>query len=50
MFTITTRVPRRSPVYKIADHRGDELEGTFYEQKLRKIINTDAIHMYQLVM
>ena len=42
MFTIKTRVPRRSLVYKIADYRGDELEGTFYEQELRRIFNTDS--------
>ena len=33
IFTVTKRVPRRPPVYKIADYHGEELEGTFYEQE-----------------
>ena len=37
VFTVTKRVPRRSPVYKIADYDSEELEGTFYEsQQIRQ--------------
>ena len=41
--TITKRVfcMRRPPVYKIADYEGNELEGTFYEQKLQKVSKRD---------
>ena len=42
IFTITKLIPRQSPVYKIADYHGDELEGTFYEQELQKVIKTDS--------
>ena len=42
IFTITKLIPRRPPVYKIADYHGDELEGTFYEQELQKVIKTDS--------
>ena len=42
IFTVTKRIPRRPPVYKIADYRGEELEGTFYEQELQNIIKNDS--------
>ena len=42
IFTITKRVPRRPPVYNIADYHGEELEGTFYEQELQSIIKKDT--------
>ena len=41
VFTITKRISRRPPVYKIADYEGEELEGTFYEQELQKVSKTD---------
>ena len=42
VFTVTKRLPRRLPVYKIADYHGEELEGTFYEQELQSIIKKDT--------
>ena len=41
IFTVTKHIPRRPPVYKIADYHG-ELEGTFYEQELQNIIKEDS--------
>ena len=29
-------------MYKIADYHGDELENTFYEPELQKVIKTDS--------
>ena len=40
VFTITKRIRRKPPVYKIVDYHGDELEGTFYEPELQKVIKT----------
>ena len=40
VFTVSKRVPRRPPVYKIADYDGEELAGTFYEQELQKVTKT----------
>jgi hypothetical protein len=40
VFTITKRVPRRPPVYKIADHDSDEVEGVFYEEELQNVTKT----------
>ena len=42
VFTVTKHIPRRPPVYKIADNGGEELEGTFYEQELQKIDKSDS--------
>ena len=36
VFTITERIPRQPPVYRIADYDGEKLDGTFYEQELEK--------------
>lgn len=37
IFTISKRIPRNPPVYKIKEFDGDELEGTFYEQELQRV-------------
>ena len=42
MFTITKRVLRRPPVYKIGDYDEEDLEGTFYEQELQKVNKSDS--------
>ena len=42
IFTVTKRIQRRPPVYKIADYHGEELDGTFYEQELQNIIKKDS--------
>ena len=42
VFTITKRVLRRPPVYKIADFDDEELKGTFYEQELQKVNKSDS--------
>jgi transposase InsO family protein len=34
IFRIITRLPTQPPVYKIADLKGEELEGTFYKEEL----------------
>ena len=38
IFTISKTILRRPPVYKIKDYDGEELQGTFYEQELQKIV------------
>ena len=40
VFTVTKRVPRRPPIYRIADHDSDEVEGVFYEEELQKVTKT----------
>ena len=38
IFTISKTILRRPPVYKIKDYDSEELQGTFYEQELQKIV------------
>ena len=37
IFTISKRIPRNPPVYKVKEFDEDELEGTFYEQELQRV-------------
>ena len=36
-FTISERIPRTPPVYKLKDYDGDIIDGCFYEEELQKI-------------
>jgi hypothetical protein len=40
--TTAKHVPRRPPVYKIANYDGEELEGTSYQQELQKVNKSDS--------
>ena len=46
IFTVSKRIPRNPSVYKLTDYDGEELEGTFYEKELQKIVKTD--NMYEI--
>ena len=37
-YTITRRIPRDQPVYRISDCSGEEVKGTFYEPELQQVI------------
>ena len=37
VFTVSQRIPRRPPVYRIQDFKKETLEGTFYEEELQKV-------------
>lgn len=38
IFTISERLPRNPPVYKLKEFDGEELEGTFYEKELVRVV------------
>ena len=38
VFTISKRIPRNRPVYKLQEYDGDELTGTFYEKELVRVV------------
>ena len=40
VFTISARIRRALPVYRVNDYNGDELRGTFYEYELQKVVKT----------
>jgi hypothetical protein len=44
IFTISKRIPRDPPVYKLNDLDGEELKRTFYEKELQKIIKEDDVY------
>ena len=44
IFTISKQIPRHPPVYKLKDYDGEELQGTFYEPELQKIIKNDDVY------
>jgi hypothetical protein len=37
IFTISKRIPRNPVVYRLKEHDGVELSGTFYEQELQRV-------------
>ncbi|XP_070567254.1 uncharacterized protein [Ptychodera flava] len=41
VFTISGRISDRPPLYKLKDYDGEELEGTFYEQELQRVVKKD---------
>jgi len=48
IFTISKRIPRNPPVYKLKEYDGDELEGTFYEQELQRVITRGKDQTYKI--
>ena len=37
VFTVTERIPRTPPVYKLVDYDGEPVEGSFYEAEMQKV-------------
>ena len=50
MFTISAQIPRQPPVYKLKDYDGEELDGTFYEQELQRVIKSDNLYQIERVV
>jgi hypothetical protein len=50
LFTISERLPRYPPVYRIRDQNGEILEGTFYEEELQKIVKTDDVYVIEKIL
>ena len=42
IFTVSKKIARCSPVYKLKDYDAEELHGTFYETELQKSIKKDV--------
>ena len=43
-------LPRRPPVYKIKDYDGEELQGTFYEKELQRIIKRNDTYEIEKIL
>ena len=50
IFTITERIARKPPVYRLSDFNGDLIFGTFYEYELQKIIKEDDVYRVERVL
>ena len=48
IFTISKRLPRNPPVYKVKEYDGDELEGTFYKQELQHVKTKGKDEVYKI--
>ena len=48
IFTISKRIPRNPPVYKLKEFDGEELEGTFYEQELQRVQTKGEEEVYKI--
>ena len=44
IFTIAARNGKDRPTYKLKDHSGELLEGSFYEEEIQKVIKKDNIY------
>ena len=49
-FTVSAKIHRYPPVYKIKDYDGEEVDGTFYEQELQRVIKTDDMYQVEKVL
>ena len=51
LFTISHRVQGAVPYrYKVQDYHGEELEGTFYESELQKVIKEDDVYEVEEIL
>ena len=50
IFTITERIPRQPPVYRLKDYSGELLEGVFYEAELQKVEKVDDVYLIEKVL
>lgn len=50
IFTVSDRIPRDPPVYKLKDYDGEELKGTFYEQELQRVDKKDDLYEVEKVL
>ena len=50
IFTVSKKVPRNPPVYKLKDYDGEELKGTFYDKELQKVIKHDDMYEVERIL
>ena len=43
IFTISKRIGKEHPIYKLTDDSGETLKGSFCEEELQKVIKEDSI-------
>ena len=50
IFTISQRIDRSPPVYRLKDLMGEDIAGIFYGQELQKVIKTDDVFRVEKVI
>lgn len=50
IFTIVKRIPGNPPTYKLKDYHSEELQGSFYEQELQKIVKKDDEFLIEAIL
>ena len=50
IFTISKRITKERPIYKLTDDSGEILEGSFYEEELQKVIKEDNIFRVENIL
>ena len=50
IFTISQQIPRQPPMYKLKDYDQEELDGTFYNEELQKVIKEDDVYEIEKVL
>ena len=50
IFTISKRITKECPIYKLTDNSGEILEGQFYEEELQKVIKEDNMFRIESIL
>ena len=50
LFTVSARIPRYPPVYKLKDYDCEELDGTFYEQELQRVVKMGDVYAVEKIL
>ena len=50
IFTITERLRRTPPVYRLKDQQGEAIAGVFYETELQHIVKTDDVYKVEKIL
>lgn len=50
MFTVVSRVPGETPLYKIEDDASETLEGTFYQEEVQKVDKSDGVYRIDSIL
>lgn len=50
IFTVSARIARKPPVYRLRDYCGEELLGTFYEQELQRVVKKGDLYKIERVL
>ncbi len=50
IFTVSAKIPRYPLVYRLKDYAGEEIDGTFYDHELQRVIKKDDVYQVENVL